>query len=99
MWTAASGRPVSQQRSYISRTTPPRVRLARREESVWGPWGQESRWMRLFCPVSAGALRLRVTDISFCFNRRKTSRGKCHPVFSFERWRKEITHTKVSLGE
>lgn len=70
-----------------------------REKSVWGPWGQESRWMCFFCPVSADALYLRVTEISFCFNRRKMSHGKWHPVFSFGRWRKEITYTKVSFGE
>lgn len=67
--------------------------------SPWGPWGQESRWMRLFCPVLADARCLQVTEISFCFNRRKTSHGKCHPVFSFKRWRKEVTYTKVSFGE
>lgn len=49
--------------------------------------------------VSADTMCLRLTKAFLCFNRKKTRSGKCHRVFSFIRWRKEITYTKVSLGE
>lgn len=49
--------------------------------------------------VSADTMCLRLTKAFFCFNRKKTRGGKCHRVFSFIRWRKEITYTKVSLGK